>query len=265
MKRLPFFITLCLFCTNVFYIHTAKSEGIIEFATKAVDVLAGDGSAELAARHLLGCDEWSDIGVISTITSVFQANNPVKDACSAAGIGALLGGPLGFIAGNLAGNIGAFCYAWARSKTAKEKAGRYHVCYDEDGQHPLPYTDKQIAKLLKLSGNVVNVDNIVKSYDKLCIYDGEKKTYKFYKSGTEFGGVYITNASGYAYVLCASVIDACPCIYNIQSGKFKHPGYKENEDGSYQMVNGELVLNLDDDDVEDFKKKICKTLQNNSL
>ena len=266
MKRLPFFITLCLFCTNVFSIHTAKSEGIIEFATKAVDVLAGDGSAELAARHLLGCDEWSDIGVISTITSVFQANNPVKDACSAAGslmtisagIGALLGGPLGFIAGNLAGNIGAFCYAWARSKTAKEKAGRYHVCYDEDGQHPLPYTDKQIAKLLKLSGNVVNVDNIVKSYDKLCIYDGEKKTYKFYKSGTEFGGVYITNASGYAYVLCASVIDACPCIYNIQSGKFKHPGYKENEDGSYQLVNGELVLNLDDDDVEDFKKKYAK-------
>ena len=257
---------MCLFCANVFSIHTAKSEGIIEFATKAVDVLAGDGSAELAARHLLGCDEWSDIGVISTITSVFQANNPVKDACSAAGalmtisagIGALAGGPLGFIAGNLVGNIAAFTYAWARSGKAKEKADRYHICYDEDGQHPLPYTDKQIAKLLKLSGNVVNVDNIVKSYDKLCIYDSENKTYKFYKSGTEFGGVYITNASGYAYVLCASILDACPCIYNIQRGKFKHPGYKENEDGSYQMVNGELVLNLDDDEVEDFKKKYAK-------
>ena len=265
MKKIPFCIALCLLFANI-STYTAKSESVIEFATKAVDVLAGDGTAELAARHLLGCDEWSDIGVISTITSVFQANNPIKDACAAAGtlmtisagIGALAGGPLGFIAGNLVGNIAAFTYAWARSGKAKEKADRYHICYDEDGQHPLPYTDKQIAKLLKLSGNVVNVNNIVGAYNKLCIYDSEKKTYKFYKSGTEFGGMYITNASGYAYVLCASILDACPCIYNIQRGKFKHPGYKENEDGSYQMVNGELVLNLDDGEVEDFKKKYAK-------
>ena len=267
MKKTKFCIAFFLFFIITFHTtYKSQSESIVEFATKAVDVLAGDGTAELAARHLLGCDEWSDIGVTSTITSLFQSNSPVKDACAAAGalmtisagIGALAGGPLGFLAGNIIGNITAFVYSWIRSGGAKEKADRYHVCYEEDGQHPLPYTDKQIAKLLKLSGNVVNVDNIVNAYDKLCIYDSKHKTYKFYKSGTEFDGVYITNASGYAYVLCASVLDACPCIYNIQRGKFKHPGYKENDDGSYQMVNGELVLNLDDDEVEDFQKKYAK-------
>ena len=130
MKGLRFCIVFCVFCFHVCcFTNTTKSESLIDFATKAVDVLASDGAAELAARHLLGCDEWSDIGVISTITSVFTGSNPVTDACKAAGmmmsisagIGALMGGPLGFIGGNIVGNIAAFAYAWGRSGGAKKK------------------------------------------------------------------------------------------------------------------------------------------------
>ena len=125
---------------------------------------------------------------------------------------------------------------------AKKKAEKYHICLDERSQgHPLPYTDRQIAKLLDLMNKFPTVENIVDSYDKLCVRDNYGR-YDFLPRGTVFDNVIIDHAPGYIYVLCASVYSACPCIYNIQHGTLEEPDYIKDENGVIVMENGELQM-----------------------
>ena len=163
-------------------------------------------------------------------------------------------GLLGLIIGNNIGQALECLYVWMKSGSAKKTAEKYHICLDERSQgHPLPYTDRQIAKLLDLMNKLPTVENIVDAYDKLCVRDNYGR-YDFLPRGTVFDNVIIDHAPGYIYVLCASVYSACPCIYNIQHGTLEEPDYIKDENGVIVMENGELQMR----NKETYQKRYAK-------
>lgn len=204
----------------------------------------------------IGADQFEDVSLTDEIAGIFSnnkktlicsANSIVKNASRV--IGSYLMGPLGYAAGNLTGNALQCLLAWAKASGARDTAKRYEVCLStlSDGQ-PLPYTDKQIIKLLKLANKRTTIENIVDKYTKLCIHDTKKNEYMFLSEGDTHDNVYVGHPTGYAYVLCASVFSDCPCIFNLQGGKLEEPEYETDDNGVIVMTeDGELKLDGDDD------------------
>ncbi len=242
----------CLFISitsfNINNTKIAQASNTTEIIADILGSLYGDKGAEEVSKELIGCDDWEDISIATTVQSLFTSDK--KDgACYAAGvmqavgmaIGAYQGGYIGAAFGNFVSQGVIVFYVWLKSQKAEAKANNYHICLDtEEENHPLPYTDVQIARLLKLANMQVSLENIINQYKKICLYNNEGE-YGFYGEGDEINGIYIAHANNYSYVMCASVIDACPCIFNLQHGKIKDPDYEKNDDGSIKMENGEMV------------------------
>ena len=210
----------------------------------------------------LGCDGYEQPSVGDTIVALAGSGNYKSQVCAVSGLlynggkiaGFAYAGLLGLIIGNNIGQALECLYVWMKSGSAKKKAEKYHICLDERSQgHPLPYTDRQIAKLLDLMNKLPTVENIVAAYDKLCVRDNYGR-YDFLPRGTVFDDVIIDHAPGYIYVLCASVYSACPCIYNIQHGTLEEPDYIKDENGVIVMENGELQMR----NKETYQKRYAK-------
>ena len=218
----------------------------------------------------LECDDYEQPSVGDTISGLVGVGNYKAQVCAMSGLlynGAKIAGAIvGFIYGGFFGGLGGMAagnqlgqaleclYVWMKSGGAKKKAEKYHICLDELSQgHPLPYTDRQIAKLLDLMNKIPTVENIVDAYDKLCVRDNYGR-YDFLPRGTIFDDVIIDHAPGYIYVLCASVYSACPCVYNIQHGTLEEPDYITDENGAIVMENGELQMR----NKEKYQKRYAK-------
>lgn len=274
MKRLIILIT-CLFISitsfNINNNKIAQASSTTEIIADILGALYGDKGAEEASKELVGCDDWEDISIATTVQSLFTSDK--KDgACYAAGvmqavgmaIGAYQGGSIGTALGNFVAQGVIVFYVWLKSQKAEVKANNYHICLDtEEENHPLPYTDVQIARLLKLANMQVSLENIINQYKKICLYNNEGE-YGFYGEGDEINGIYISHANNYSYVMCASVIDACPCIFNLQHGKIKDPDYEKNDDGSIKMENGEMVYKNKDDYQQHYAKH-CRIIRYKDL
>ena len=228
------------------------------------------------------CDEFEEPTLTDEIAGVFSsnkktavcsANSMVKNITRAVGtgVGAFFGGPLiGYILGNVVGNALECLIISAKAKSGFKKAAEYEVCYSGDGEgSPLPYTDKQIAKLLVLSNEKVSVSNIVDKYDKLCIHKVGTKDYAFYKDGDIHDSVYVHHADGYAYVMCASVFSACPCIYNVGRGVLTEPEYKRDDKTGVIQLDEQGHLAFKDEDekrkYEDRYAKHCRIIRYKDL
>ena len=218
----------------------------------------------------LECDGYEQPSIGDTISGLVGVGNYKAQVCAISGLlyngtkiagavvgfifGGFFGGLGGMAAGNQLGQALECLYVWMKSGGAKKKAEKYHICLDELSQgHPLPYTDRQIAKLLDLMNKLPTVENIVDAYDKLCVRDNYGR-YDFLPRGTIFDDVIIDHAPGYIYVLCASVYSACPCVYNIQHGTLEEPDYITDENGAIVMENGELQMR----NKEKYQKRYAK-------
>ena len=230
--------------------NTAKAVDVakvLEIAKKILDIGVGDGLVKECTKWF-DCDAYEDTSLTDQVTGLFSSNEKIKK-CAANSItknisrtigvivgGIAGGGALGAIGGGVVGNIvgnGLQCLQILFIKdSANAKAQKYRVCLDSpDDGHPLPLTDKQIAKILYKTNQWPTVGNIVNQYKKLCIQTGaDISTAKFYGEGDSFDNVYIEHAQGYAYVMCASVVSACPCIFNLQHGKIDEPEYEKDEE-----------------------------------
>ena len=273
MKKKFFIFITCLFLgISSVNINNSQASSTMSIISDILGALYGDKGAEAASKALFDCDDWEDISVTNTIQSLFTSDK--KDgACLAAGmlqsvgmaIGAIKGGAIGAALGNLAAQGAIVFYVWMSASKSEKKANTYHICLDtEEDNHPLPYTDKQIAYLLKLSNKRVSIENIMAQYKKICLYNSETGEYNFYGEGDEVNGVYISHANHYSYVMCASIIDSCPCIYNVQHGKIKDPEYERNDDGSIKMENGELVYKNKEDYQQHYAKH-CRIIRYKDL
>ena len=214
----------------------------------------------------LECDSYEQPSVLDSLTGI-GSKKYKQSVCAVSGllynggkiVGFMMGsGILGSLAGlTIGNNIGQALeclYTWMKSKSAKKTAEKYRVCLDDISQgHPLPYTDRQIAKLLDLMNIPPTVENIVGSYDKICLRNS-KGMAQFFGRGAVFDNVLVDHAPGYTYVLCASVYSACPCVYNIQHGTLNEPDYITDENGVIVMENGELQMR----NKEQYQKRYAK-------
>ena len=225
----------------------------------------GDGLMEWCADELIKCDEYEDTSLSDQVTGLFSSNKKTS-ACAVNSLGknisrilftALIPMPFGYMAGNLVGNAAQCLQTYAQADPARKKADDYLVCYDDRTEgHPLPLTDKQIAKILPYMNLFPTVDNIIEQYPKLCVKKkNDDNSYRFYNDGDVFDGVYIHHANGYPYVMCASIFEACPCIFNIQRGKINDPKYEKDENDVIKMrADGTLIHKGDTETTRDREK-----------
>ncbi len=256
----------------------AFGDGLLEPCTKsAIKTFHGKTYNNVSTQ----CDEFEEPSLTDEVAGVFStnkktvicsANSMVKNIMRGVGtaIGAYFGASmLGYILGNLVGNAIECLIIAAKAKSGFKKASEYEVCYSGDGEgSPLPYTDKQIARLLVLSNEKVSVSNIVDKYDKLCLHKVGTKNYAFYKEGDIHDNIYVHHADGYAYVMCASVFSACPCIYNVGRGVLTEPEYKRDDNGVIQLdENGHLAFINDEEKrkYEDRYAKHCRIIRYKDL
>ena len=155
--------------------HSEDWMGIIQEVLKYG---AGEGLMEWCADELIKCDEYEDTSLSDQVTGLFASNkktsvcaiNSLGKNISRALLSALIPMPFGYIVGNLAGNAIQCLQAYAQAGPARKKADDYSVCYDDQTEgHPLPLTDKQIAKILPYMNLFPTVDNIIEQYPKLCV------------------------------------------------------------------------------------------------
>ena len=236
----------------------------------------GDGFMKQCAKWL-GCDEYEDTSLTDQLTGLYSSNQKVK-VCSAnslvknisriagtALLSAIIPPPASYIISNLAGNALQCLQAYIQLSSVKSKIDKYELCFpDKSDGHPLALTDKQIAKVLPKMGLFPTVDNIVAQYKKLCIKKvGDEDSYRFYNEGDMFDGVYIHHANGYAYVMCASLFEACPCVMNLQGGKINEPEYARDENDIIRMRSDGSLIHEGDDETnrtneEEFHDKYAK-------
>ena len=265
MKKLLFCILLSFSIFSQSYKYSNGTE--LTTALKVVKTILswgfGDGMMEYCVKEWLKCDEYEDVTLTDQLTGIFSSKKKVQ-VCAANSIVKNLFRVAGAMNPfyNMLGNMAQCFQAYLQKNSALKKAESYRICLDtQDDGHPLPLTDKQIAKILKRTGQFATVENIVDKYNKLCVQKGaDLSTAKFYKEGDTFDSIYVGHATGYAYVLCASVFSACPCIYNIQRGQLDDPKYvKDKETDIVKMrSNGTMMVakiptaNTTQDDDESF-------------
>ena len=220
--------------------------GVASNGLNTVGGLMGNRCHKKLSKGIFGCDTYEDVGLLDSITEiagktkksrVCAANTITKTILRAGGaiVGAFTGCAIcGEMAGNALSILSEMITIKAKYKGALQISEKYEVCLNEDPEadgRPMPYTDSQIIKLLKLAGEIPSIENIVDKYNKLCIHDLENDSYVFKKKDSVMDNIYITHMSGYAYVYCASVFSACPCIYNLQHGNVDEPEYLYDENG----------------------------------
>ena len=252
------FRILISFCLLVsFPSKKSNAENWVSIMSDIASYIGGNGLVEWCSGRI-GCDEYEDTSLTDEVTGLFSGykkesvcaiNSAVKNITRIGGtaFATALGipPPASYIAANLTGQSLQCLQAWALSSGVKRKIDKYELCYGSSSEgHPMPLTDKQIAKILPKVNLFPTVENIVDQYSKLCIKKtADESSYKFYDEGDYFDGVYVHHASGYAYLLCASLFEACPCVFNIQNGKINDPEYeREEETGFIKMrPDGSLI------------------------
>ena len=268
------FLSLCIFITPQ---KKVKAEDWVAIITDIISWGFGDGFMKQCSKWL-ECDEYEDTSLSDQITGltsmnkkerICAANSLVKNISRVAGtaLATFVGipPPASYMLANLAGNALQCLQAYIESKSVKTKIGKYELCYSDSSEgHPLPLTDKQIAKILPKVGKFPTVDNIIEQYPKLCIKEvGNDESYKFYNEGDYFDGVYIYHADGYSYLLCASLYEACPCVFNIQGGKINDPEYERDDNDVIKMrADGSLIHEGDSEtnraNEDNYKAKYAK-------
>ena len=239
------FRILISFCLLISFPNKkSNAEDWVSIVTNILSYLFGDGLVKWCADEI-GCDEYEDTSLTDEITGLFSGykkesvcaiNSAAKNITRIGGtaLATALGipPPASYIAANLTGQGLQCLQAFAMSHDVKEKIDKYELCYGSSSEgHPMPLTNKQIAKVLPKMNLFPTVENIVDQYPKLCVKKtADESSYKFYDEGDYFDGVYIHHADGYAYLLCASLFEACPCVFNIQGGKIKDPEYEKDDE-----------------------------------
>lgn len=244
----------------------SHSEDWMAIIQKVLSYGAGEGLMEWCADEVIQCDEYEDTSLSDQVTGLF-ASNKKTSVCAINSLGknisrvlltAIIPMPFGYIVGNLTGNAIQCIQAYAQAGSARKKADNYVVCYDDRTEgHPLPLTDKQIAKILPYMNLFPTVDNIIEQYPKLCVKKkNDDNSYRFYNDGDVFDGVYVHHANGYPYVMCASIFEACPCIFNIQRGKINDPKYEKDENDVIKIrSDGTLIHKGDTETTRDNEKE----------
>ena len=262
MKKWLLYIlfSVCFFSTTKQ--PKAEAEDWVSIIEQFISWGIGDGLMKECAKST-GCDDYEDLSISDQVIGIFSSNKKVS-VCAAnsiskntsriigtAVLSALLPFPASYIVANLTGNAIQCIQAKIQANSAKQKVNKYEVCFPSASEgHPLPLTDKQIAKALQKMNMWVTVDNIVAQYSKLCLKKkDDESSYHFYNDGDVIDNVYIYHADGYPYLLCASIIDACPCIFNIQNGVIKEPEYEREKETDFIKMrpDGSLIYKGDDD------------------
>ncbi len=252
----------------------AKAGNWISVITEVFSWGLGDGLMKHCSEYIK-CDEYEDIGLTDQITGMFSSNKK-KSACSAnslvknaARIIGTLTIPVPFFnygVGNLVGEAAQCLQTIIISESVKKKVNQYELCYgDRSEGHPMPLTDKQIAKILPKMNLWPTAENIVAQYSKLCIKKiGDEDSYRFYSAGDYFDGIFVDQEKGYAYILCAKFFEACPCIFNMQGGKFDDPEYERDDKTNMIKIrpDGSLIHKNDTEKdrahEEEYKSKYAK-------
>ena len=254
--------------------------GLASNGLKTVGDLYGNGCHKKLAKGIFECDSYEDVGLLDSITElagktkkarVCAANTITKTILRGGGVlSTFIGCALcSNITGNALSILSEMITIKAKYKGALQISKKYEVCLNEDPEadgRPMPYTDSQIIKLLKLAGEIPNIENIVDKYNKLCIHDLNNDTYVFKKKDSVMDNIYITHMTGYAYVYCASVFSACPCIYNLQQGNVDEPEYEYDENGVIKVdeETGQLVM-IDKEDYQKHYAKHCRIIRYKDL
>ncbi len=265
---------LIICCTTTQY-KKANAEDWAGIISNVLSWGFGDGLMKSCA-DFLECDEYEDTSLSDQVTGLFSSNkknftcaasNFSKNAIRVGGTIAFsaIPPPFNYMIANFAGESVQCIQAIIQSDSVQKKVGKYELCYGDSSEgHPMPLTDKQIAKVLPKMNLWPTVENIVAQYPKLCVKKtGDEDSYRFYGDGDYFDGVYIHHANDYAYVMCASLFEACPCVYNIQRGKINDPEYNRDENGMIKIRHdGSLVYKGDDENSrkneEEYKSKYAK-------
>ena len=257
--------------------------GFASNGLNTVGDLVGNGCHKKLAKGIFGCDTYEDVGLLDSITEiagktkksrVCAANTITKQILRGAGaiVGMIwMGGCAicGEMAGNALSILSEMITIKAKYKGALKISEKYEVCLNEDPEadgRPMPYTDSQIIKLLKLAGEIPSIENIVDKYNKLCIHDLENDSYVFKKKDSVIDNIYITHMTGYSYVYCASVFSACPCIYNLQHGNVDEPEYEYDENGVIKVdeETGQLAM-INKEDYQQHYAKHCRIIRYKDL
>jgi hypothetical protein len=214
-------LTICLLMSRSFVCNA----GILE------DAFSDPSSIDWEDRF--GCDEVDMSGInpvswIDAIKETISTGKAYNNRASVCTVNAMA----------MLTPVGAAVLVFQMIYGAEDKAYEYKICLDsqEEG-HPIAYTDGQIGYILQEQGKQATIEAIADKYDKMCLKkDGGG--YHWHEEGSCFDGICIAHAKQYAYLLCASVISACPCIKNIQRGNLNEPKYETDDDG---------VLKINDD------------------
>ncbi len=121
------------------------------------------------------------------------------------------------------------------------------ICLSDEN-HPFPYTEDQIRRLLVLSNEEITPENIADKKNKLCVKFGNNIFWLANGECTQDFDhpICAQNIRGYDRVLYAFTPKACPCIMNLQGGITYMPDFRRNSDGTLALdEDGKPQLTMD--------------------